>query len=56
MLVICSFNENEMIFTAPEGFNLAEGELAIGTYSNASAANGNKVVLKPYEARVYLFK
>ena len=55
MLVICSFSENEMLFTAPDGFNLSEGELAMCTYNNATT-NGNKCVLKPYEARVYLFK
>ena len=55
MLVICSFADKEMIFTAPDGFNLAEGELAISTYNDAKT-NGNMCVLKPYEARVYLYK
>ena len=43
-----------MIFNAPDGFNLADGELAISTYNNVKT-NGNMCVLKPYEARVYLF-
>ncbi len=55
MLVICSFSEHEMLFTAPEGFDLSKGELAISTY-NSTKTNGNKCVLKPYEARVYMFK
>ncbi len=55
MLVICSFSEHEMLFTPPEGFDLSKGELAIGTYENTKI-NSNKCVLKPYEARVYMFK
>jgi hypothetical protein len=44
-----------MIFDAPAGFNLSEGELAMHTYKDAKT-NGNSCVLKPYEARVYLYR
>ena len=55
MLVICSFSDKPMMFDAPAGFNLSEGELAMCTYNDAKT-KGNSCVLKPYEARVYLFK
>lgn len=55
MLVVLSFNENTMQFEAPEGFDLSEGELVLCNYEDAKHF-GNGCFLKPYEARVYLFK
>ncbi len=54
MLVICSFSDNQMIFKAPDGFNLADGSLVLGNYKNDNLI-GNGCVLQPWETRVYLF-
>ncbi len=55
MLVINSFTENEVSFTAPKGFDLSKGELVLTNYdSPVISENGFKT--KPYETRVYLFK
>ena len=54
-LIICSFKEKKLKFTAPEGFDLSKGTLVLGNYhSNAITDNG--FVTRPYEARVYLFE
>lgn len=55
MLVVCSFADKDMIFKAPDGFNLADAEIAMCNYNNPKN-NGNGCILKPYETRVYLFK
>lgn len=55
MLVICSFSDKQMNFKAPQGFNLADGEIMLSNYHNPKN-NGNGCILKPYETRVYLFK
>lgn len=55
MLVVCSFSDKDMIFKAPEGFNLADGEVVLNNYKDIKTDN-NMCVLKPYETRVYYFK
>ncbi len=55
MLVVCSFSDKDMIFRAPEGFDLSKAEIALCNY-NEPKNRGNGCVLKPYEARVYFFK
>ena len=39
---------------APEGFDLSAGELALCNYADPETRE-NRMTLKPYEARVYLF-
>ena len=55
MLVVCSFTDKNAAFTAPEGFELSEGELMLSNYNTCGAVN-NGFTLRPYECRVYLFK
>ena len=55
LLVINSFTENEVKFTAPQGFDLTKGELVLSNY-NYPAVTSNGFKTKPYETRVYLFK
>ncbi len=55
MLVINSFTEKEVPFTAPKGFDLTKGELVLSNY-NYPALTQNGFKTKPYETRVYLFK
>jgi oligo-1,6-glucosidase len=55
LLVICSFSADPVKFTAPEGFDLSKGTLAINTYDVLNPG-ANTFDLKPYEARVYLFE
>lgn len=55
-LVICSFCDKNMIFKAPEGFDMSQAEQGIYTYPDCLPFVGNSTVLRPYEARVYLFK
>jgi len=51
ILVVCSFSDREEKFTAPKGFHMDHGKLILGNYENS-----NENTLKPYEARVYLWK
>ena len=53
LLVVCSFTEKPVRFTAPEGFDLSEGELILQNYD--VLYNGNVFMTRPYETRVYLF-
>ena len=55
LLVISSFTEDAVSFTAPAGIDLTKGELVLGNYQD-STINGNGFTTKPYETRVYLFK
>ncbi len=55
MLVICSFTEKHIQFKAPEGFNLAEGQLVLSNYKDPQLLD-NTFTTKPYETRVYLFE
>ena len=52
-LVICSFTEKPVRFTAPEGFDLSKGELLLQNYN--VVYNSNVFMTRPYETRVYLF-
>ncbi len=54
LLVICSFKENSVKFTAPKGYDLTKGELVLNNYSDNKIVN-NGFVTKPYEVRVYKF-
>ena len=54
ILVICSFKENSVKFTAPKGYDLTKGELVLNNYSDNKIVN-NGFVTKPYEVRVYKF-
>ncbi len=55
MLVINSFCEEPVNFTAPQGFDLSKGELVLSNYE-VSDNSLNNFVTRPYETRVYLFK
>ncbi len=50
LLVYCSFSKNSQKLPVPKGFDLSKAELVLGNYSHAA-----KGLLKPYEARVYLW-
>ena len=54
MLVVNSFTDKPVSFTAPEGFDLSKGELVISNYPVIGKAN--TFTTRPYESRVYLFK
>lgn len=51
LLVACSFTEKRVRFTAPKGFDLESGKLLLCNYSKYRTS-----IMKPYEARVYLWK
>ena len=53
VLVICSFVERPVRFRAPDGFDLAKGELLLTNYGGNIIKNG--FTTKPYECRVYHF-
>ena len=55
LLVICSYTEKPVQFTAPAGFDLAKGECVLSNYDDSSVC-ANGFTTKPYETRVYLFK
>lgn len=54
MLVVLSFSEENVAFTAPEGFDLSKGRLMLSNYDSCGMAN-NGFTLRPCECRVYLF-
>lgn len=54
LLVVNSFTEEPVLFKAPNGFNLSDGECVIHNYKNPESTD-NSFTLKPYETRVYLF-
>ena len=54
LLVVCSFKEKAVRFTAPAGYRLADGELVISNY-DSDCLSGNGFITKPYEVRVYKF-
>lgn len=54
-LIINSFVENPVVFSAPAGFDLTKGEAIISNYEITDFSL-NTFVTKPYETRVYLFK
>ena len=51
ILVVCSFSEEEEKFKAPAGFHMDHAKLALCNYENSELNT-----LKPFEARVYLWK
>ena len=51
ILVVCSFSEEEEKFKAPAGFHMDHAKLALCNYENPELNT-----LKPFEARVYLWK
>lgn len=55
LLVICAFSENAVYFTAPEGFDLLSGKLALKNY-NMNIVVNNAFTTRPYELRVYSFE
>ncbi len=55
LLVICSYTEKPVQFTAPAGFDLTKGECVLSNYDDTSVS-ANGFTTKPYETRVYLFK
>lgn len=55
LLVVCSFSDKCVQFKAPEGFNLAGGELVLSNY-RLNPVTDNSFVTRPYETRVYYFK
>ncbi|MBE6796624.1 MAG: alpha-glucosidase [Ruminococcaceae bacterium] len=55
LLVICSYTEKPVQFTAPAGFDLTKGECVLSNYDDTSVCT-NGFTTKPYETRVYLFK
>ncbi len=55
VLVVLSFSDKDMLFKAPDGFDISNAEIGICNYDNP-VTNGNSCILKPYEARVYIIK
>ena len=49
VLVVVSFTEKEVNLKLPKGFDLDKANLVLNNYEN------NSMVLKPYEARVYVW-
>ena len=54
-LVINSFSEKNVAFTAPEEFDLSKGTLALSNYAMCGVVN-NGFTMRPYETRVYYFE
>ena len=52
--MICSFSGREQYFTAPAGFDLADGELIFKNYE-LNVVVDNSFTSRPYELRVYRF-
>ncbi len=57
-LVVASFSEKPIEFTAPKGFELISDNLLIHTYPDAKEAHrdGKTITLRPYEALVWQYK
>lgn len=55
MLVINSFTDKNVFFTAPEGFDLTKGKLCLSNYNVCGTVNDG-FTLRPYETRVYLWE
>ena len=54
-LVVTSFSSKKETFEAPKGFRLKKGELLLSNYKDAKT-KGDRITLRPYETRVYLWK
>ena len=53
LLVICSFSDRPMRFTAPRGYDLDKGRILL--CSHPVRTRGRAFMLRPYETRVYYF-
>ena len=51
ILVVCSFHDKQMRFQAPKDFDIGSAKLILCNYENPELNT-----LKPFEARVYLWK
>lgn len=51
MLVVCSYTEKEVPFSAPKGFDISSARLILQNYAKPEPS-----LLKPYEVRVYLLE
>lgn len=56
MLVICNFTNNSPTFNLPKDIDFTSTELLISNYETNQNEDVSKIVLKPYEARVYRLK
>ena len=54
LLVVCSYTDKAVPFTAPKGFDLSKGECVLCNYED-TAVSANGFTTRPYETRVYLF-
>ena len=54
LLVVCSFTDKPVEFTAPQGYNLEEGKLMLANYDK-NMRKHNTFKTRPYEMRVYYF-
>ena len=54
MLVICSYTEKAVKFTAPAGYDLAKGKEILCSHES-NPISGNGFTTRPYETRVYYF-
>ena len=54
LLVVCSFTDKPVEFTAPQGYNLEEGKLMLSNYDK-NMRKHNTFKTRPYEMRVYYF-
>ncbi len=54
LLVVCSFTDKPVEFTAPKGYNLEEGKLMLANYDK-NMRKHNTFKTRPYEMRVYYF-
>jgi len=55
LLVVCSFTEKPVQFSAPRGFDLTRAKQVFGNYAQP-AAQSNTFITRPYECRVYLLE
>jgi len=54
LLVVSSFTEKPVRFSAPQGFDLAQAKQVFGNYAPPEAQSGT-FVTRPWECRVYLW-
>jgi oligo-1,6-glucosidase len=54
LFVICNFYANEPVYTIPESIQYKSAQLLISNYERSEANLGEQIILKPFEARVYL--
>ncbi|GAB6440745.1 oligo-1,6-glucosidase [Bacillus cereus] len=56
VLVICNFTNNSPTFNLPKDIDFTSTELLISNYETKQNEDISKIVLKPYESRVYRLK